>query len=163
MINEFQKISDTINEKKYNRTEPDVILNFKEEGLVIIEVKYRSKNDEKPCYKHFPKYTDNCKNIFKDTEEIKKIGLYELTRNWRFGYELSKSLKKGSFFLVNLGPKQLFENTNKSKLDEFEKAINKDKNHQFMPILWKDFLENINCEKPLWFKEYICKKFRSLK
>lgn len=138
--------SENINESSGSLSEPDVILDYGEKGIIIIEVKLHSTNDKKKKkYKNWEKYESEA---FKNYGNIKKSGLYELTRNWRLAWEYSAS---GPMTLINLGPKKLFC---KSGIKEFEENLNTNKNKQFRKIAWDDFMDAIN-SKPPWYVDYL--------
>ncbi len=74
-------------------------------GIVFIEVKYRSLNDNKDAdYGGWSRYLDT--DAFADPLSLRRSGHYELARNWRIGWDLAG---ERPFTLVNLGPPILFE------------------------------------------------------
>lgn len=84
--------------KPRRRSEPDVILDFADVGLVIVAVKYRSGNDQQKCGDKHEKYLSNT-DAFAEPELIGRAQLYELARNWRIGVELAEGRP---FTFVNL-------------------------------------------------------------
>jgi len=92
-------ISNDLRERPTHRTEPDVVLNFGEGGIVIVEAKLLSPNDfKKEDYSGWPKYLNDA--TFRDPNCARAIGCYQLVRNWRIGSDLAG---ERPFTLVNLG------------------------------------------------------------
>jgi hypothetical protein len=85
-------------------SEPDVIIDLGRDGVVFIEVKYRSGNDFRPVnYGGWTRY--NLRQLSWHFENVKASGCYELARNWC----LLKGLAvERPACLVNLGPAKLF-------------------------------------------------------
>jgi len=149
----LESVLDLLGEKKQGRSEPDVLLDFGDMGLVIIEVKYTSGNDcIAPSSPKFDRYLDK-KRAFKDIAKIRNSGLYELTRNWRIGWELAG---KRPFTLINLGqPKLIKHGKPMTHLQNFKRGINLQKNRDFVGKLWFDFLSSPFISRPKWFEEYL--------
>jgi len=79
---------DVVGEESSSRTEPDVVLDLGDAGIVVIEVKLKSGPDIKtPDYAHWNTYLPSA--CFQDSGKAKESGLYELVRNWRIGCELA--------------------------------------------------------------------------
>lgn len=77
------RILETLGESPRFYSEPDVILEFGEKGVIFIEMKVGSPNDKKqPSYGGWERYIKD-KVVFGDTRKLKECGLYELARNWR--------------------------------------------------------------------------------
>jgi len=134
------EICDQIGEHPQGRTEPDVIVDFGPAGLVVIEVKYKSKNDVKAeTYRGWDTYlTDSL--AFLDSKRVRRSGLYELARNWRLGWELAE---ERPFTLVNLGPEKLFAGQGGSRLGEFREGLHGQVNRRFELLTWDRLLGEI--------------------
>lgn len=103
LAKELESVSTRLHENPRSRTEPDVILAWRE-LLVVVEAKLGSRNERKAAdYAGWPLYTDS--RAFTGTEAaVAATGLYELVRNWRFGWELAGTRP---FLLMNLGRESL--------------------------------------------------------
>lgn len=133
---ELIRVSDAIGEESYKRSEPDVLLDFGDDGLVIVEVKYLSGNSVVKDLDKFNRYTRNTE-AFHDTHKAKTSGLYELVRNWRICWDLADGRP---FKLVNLGLPKHFEGRVVQRLDSFEASLNKGPRREFLRITWPDVL-----------------------
>jgi hypothetical protein len=72
----------SLGEDRNSFSEPDVIIDFGNDGLMFIEVKYRSGNDSKPVdYRGWSKYGSTAVLAWR-FEDVKASGCYELMRNW---------------------------------------------------------------------------------
>lgn len=159
LISDFYKLSDNAQEKKSSRTEPDVILDFKEEGIIFIEVKYKSPNEvKKNKLTVFDSYISN--NAFKNSKLIKESGMYELVRNWYYGYHLSD---KRPFTLINLGFENLWKNSNEENINNFIKGLNVSDNKKFHMLSWNEFSRAISQKKDSWFYNYLLDKINETK
>jgi hypothetical protein len=147
-------ILNQIGEDPQKYSEPDVILDFGNIGVIVIEVKYRSPNDtlngESPKW---GKYLQNS-DAFADTIGIKKTGFYELARNWRIAWDLANGR---SMALLNLGPDSLFEGDDGKKIRRFSKCLRQNKTHKFMGVTWTRFIERL-LDNPKWFDQYLKKR-----
>jgi hypothetical protein len=141
------EVGDRLGEKPRRRSEPDVILDFANDGLVIVEVKYRSGNDQQEFRDKHEKYLSDT-DAFTEPELIRHAGLYELTRNWRIGVELAEGRP---FTLVNL----MIKNKEPNQILQFRSGLNYMKG-TYRIATWKDFLSGCNpSEWPLWFRDYL--------
>ena len=141
------EISDRLGEKPRRRSEPDVILDFADDGLIIVEVKYRSGNDQQKFGEKHEKHLSDT-DAFAEPELIRHAELYELTRNWRIGVELAEGRP---FTLVNL----MIKNKEPNQIRQFRSGLNYMKG-TYRIATWKDFLSGCNpSEWPLWFREYL--------
>ena len=131
--------------------EPDVILDFGDIGVVVIEVKYCSPNDT--LNEKSPKWEKYLYNssIFADINGVKKTGYYELVRNWRIAWGLAGGR---SMALINLGPDDLFKGNEDNKMQEFSRYLNQDEKHKFVNVAWAHFLVVVS-ENPIWFDRYL--------
>jgi hypothetical protein len=80
---------------------------------------------------------------FKNIDKIKESRLYQLTRNWRFGWDLARDRP---FRLINLGPADLFA-ANKN-LDCFTRGIALSNRAQFVRDTWSGMLAEIGAVRP---------------
>jgi hypothetical protein len=144
-------ILNQIGEDPQKYSEPDVILDFGDIGVVIIEVKYRSPNDtldeKSPKWE---KYLHNS-SAFADIIGIKKTGYYELARNWRTAWDLSGGR---SMALINLGPDSLFKGDDGKKISEFSKCLRQNKTCKFVDTTWKRLI-GATSDYPQWFDRYL--------
>ena len=148
--NQLVSILDRIGENPKSRSEPDVVVDFGENGLVIIEVKYFSANDKKDgSFAGWDRYVRKT-DAFLDTHGLRKSGLYELARNWRIAWELAdrRPLK-----LINLGPPELFEEKELQRLTDFRGSLNRGGERDFLTVPWPEFLASIP-GRPDWLKRY---------
>ena len=150
-------ILEQIGEDPQKFSEPDVILDFGDIGVVLIEVKYRSPNDtlnEKSS--KWEKYLYN-RSAFADINGVKKTGYYELARIWRIAWELAGDR---SMALLNLGPDAIFKRDDERKIQQFSKCLSQNNTHKFNDVTWKRFFERVS-DHPQWFDNYL--KERDLK
>jgi hypothetical protein len=97
-------------------SEPDVIVDLGEKGVVFIEVKYLSGNDRQPAsYRGWPKYRSEGRLSWRFAE-VQESGCYELARNWCLLERLAEG-RPG--VLANLGPPSLFLGAEGVRLDRF--------------------------------------------
>jgi hypothetical protein len=145
------RILNQIGEDSQKYSEPDVILDFEGIGVVLIEVKYRSRNDtlneKSPKWE---KYLHNS-SAFADIIGIKKTGYYELARNWRIAWDLAGGR---SMALINLGPESIFKRDDGKKICEFTKCLRQNKTHKFIDVTWTTFLEGVT-DNPQWIDRYL--------
>jgi hypothetical protein len=145
-----------LKEASDSHTEPDVILDFGTEGIVIIEVKHRSGNDVQPgkFARKFDRYVQDT-DAFADPALATASAHYELTRNWRVGRDLADS---AAFRLVNLGPAKLFERRAGEKLATFEASLSREHDRDFIRLPWADFLFDIESATgplPTWLSGWL--------
>ena len=144
-------ILDGIGDNPKSRSEPDVVLDFGQDGLVVIEVKHRSGNDIKPTnYYGWQRYRKNTA-AFTDTNRLCDTGLYELARNWRIGWELAKDR---SFTLVNLAPAEFFQGPQCGPLAEFQQCLAISERTHFLELTWDQVIAAIP-QKPDWLGQHL--------
>jgi hypothetical protein len=132
-------------------SEPDVIVDLGEGGLIFIEVKHLSGNDSQPA-KHsgWSKY-GSAGGLAWRIEDVKTSGCYELARNWC----LLKSLAADRpATLANLGPAKLFLGPEGARLDRFVAALGTDERSHFMKVTWSHLLGKGLIDVPDWFNEF---------
>jgi hypothetical protein len=146
----LESISDQLGEDPTSRTEPDVIIDFGACGLFIIEVKHRSGTDLKRVnYPGWDRYYP-VDSPLPYAAAVRFSECYELSRNWRFGLELSANPTR-PFTLVYSGPDTLFHS---GELAAFEAALPTSGTAQFMTLTWNHLLGSTN-ERPQWLAEYV--------
>jgi len=147
---ELVKAIDSIENNPRSRSEPDVVLDFGDAGVVFIEVKCTSKNDtKKPEHAGWPSYISET-SAFADVAGVKNSQLYELARNWRIAWQYADGRP---FTLVNLGPAKLFAGKNAPPLAEFAGALAQSKERSFMQLDWPAFMQAIPAQ-PDWLRAY---------
>lgn len=141
------RICDRLGEEPRSRSEPDVII-VGIFGVVFIEVKYRSPNDQQAFSTKHDKYLEGT-DAFSDPQLIRDSRMYELARNWRIGVELAEGTP---FTLVNL----LIGNRESQELADFDAGLNHHKG-QFEVVTWVDLLDQV--EAPDWLEMYMSRIF----
>lgn len=137
-----------LGEERLSYSEPDVLLDFNEAGMVAIEAKYRSENDRKAEH-HTGWKTYLNREAFRDPVEAKKTGLYELARNWRIAWELSGGRPTS---LVNLGASRLA--SDKDVLERFHAALATGPDRQFQSMTWTQLLGDVS-DLPPWLRSWL--------
>lgn len=132
-------------------SEPDVIIDLGEDGLVFIEVKHLSGNDLKPAdYPGWSRYASAARLGWR-IEDVKASGCYELARNWC----LLKGVSGGRpATLVNLGPGRLFGGAEGARLNRFVSGLGTDARSHFMKVTWSDLLGSLMGAAPDWFSQF---------
>jgi hypothetical protein len=125
-------VSDRLGEDANRRTEPDVVLDFGDAGIVVIEVKHRSGNEYKPTGRS-SRYVSSA-ICFPDPAATQSSGLYELARNWRIGHEMAGDWP---FVLINLGPQTLFTD---DRLSRFVASLRTSKSRRFLTVGWNQLI-----------------------
>jgi hypothetical protein len=147
-------ILNQIGEDPQKYSEPDVILDFGNIGVVVIEVKYRSPNDtlneKSPKWE---KYLHNS-SAFAEIIGVKKTGYYELARNWRIAWDLAGGRPMA---LLNLGPDSIFKRDDGKKIHEFSNSLRQNKTHKFFDVTWTRFFEGAS-QNPKWFDRYLIER-----
>jgi hypothetical protein len=145
------KVLKEIGEDPNKFSEPDVIIDFGNFGIVIIEVKYRSPNNilDRNSLK-WQKYLSET-DAFLNVKGVKESGYYELARNWRLGWDLSRNKH---IIVLNLGPDSLFQDGKGLLLNNFSSFLRQNDKHKFLTLTWARFLNEIP-KLPEWFSRYI--------
>jgi hypothetical protein len=143
--------SKALKEDPQSSSEPDVIVDLGQAGLVFIEVKYRSGNDLKKAsdYPGWDRYFDRP-GIFSSEAAVRHSGCYELARNWRLVHGLAGGRPA---VLVNLGPARLFAGSEGRRLDGFVNRLVRSKGSRFIRLSWLELLDALY-ESPAWFMKY---------
>lgn len=143
-------VIDEIEHNPTSRSEPDVVLDFGEFGVIFVEVKFKSRNDVKsPDHAGWSTYLRNTV-AFSDTTGVKKARLYELARNWRIGRQYADDRP---FALVNLGRANLFNGEQGKLLTLFEAAVGQDERHTCHRVTWQQLMQSLT-NKPRWLLRY---------
>jgi hypothetical protein len=145
-------LSTALAEDAESRSEPDVLLDFGQAGVVLIEVKVHSPN-EKRAQDHagWIRYKNTGGTVIWDWEQVLRSELYELTRYWRIGHDLAAGR---AFALVNLAPAARFADKEEAEaLKSFSKAL-PNGGRAFRRLTWEDFVKEIP-EMPPWLSEYL--------
>ena len=140
-----------LGEDRRSPSEPDVILDCGDAGLVVIEVKYLSGNDHR-VQANWSRYVRNT-GAFADPDAAEASGLYELVRNWRIAHDLAAGRP---FAVVNLAPAGTLAAT--PGMEQFKASLNTSPKHRFSPLTWSAFLASITAEcegLPPWFESYL--------
>jgi hypothetical protein len=141
-------ICDKLGEAPDSRSEPDVVADFGQCGLVSIEVKYKSGNDLQDFDVKHEKYLDGT-DAFAVPQLIRESKLYELARNWRIGVELANG---APFTLVNL----VVKSREPKQIAMFDSGLNHRKG-QFRVLTWTELTSE--SEPTEWLKQYFEDKF----
>lgn len=143
-----------LGENPNSLSEPDVIIDLQDEGLIFIEVKHRSGNDFKSLdYRGWEKYA-SADPVWR-YNDVMASGCYELARNWC----LLKSLAAGrAATLVSLGPAKLFVGAEGERLNRFVSALGDDARSHFRKVSWTDFLDRPEADRPAWFARFCCNR-----
>jgi hypothetical protein len=136
-----------LQETDKRRSEPDVVLAWPD-LTVLVEVKYRSSNQEGASSPHFLRYLDRPALFAVTVQEVEKAGFYELVRNWRIGVELAER-RSTAFRLVNLGPRSIARSAS-----GFSLSLAQTPDRQFGHRSWADVLAAVRPTSP-WFESYV--------
>jgi hypothetical protein len=141
----------SLQERPNSFSEPDVIVDLGEEGLMFIEVKYLSGNDSKPAdYPGWSRYEQAARLAWR-IKDVKASGCYELARNW---FLLKNLAAERPATLVNLGPAKLFLGAEGARLNRFVAALGTDERSHFMKVTWSDLLGKGLVDVPDWFAQF---------
>jgi hypothetical protein len=142
-----------LGERRRSLSEPDVIIDLGEQGIVFIEVKYRSGNDFRPsAYPNWVKYDSAERPLWK-FDDVMASGCYELARYWRLLERLADG-RRG--ILVNLGLPALFGGAEGERLDRFVQALCQSDSLQFMKVTWGELLAPALPGAERWFVNFCC-------
>jgi hypothetical protein len=145
-----------LGEEARSFSEPDVIIDLAEDGLVFIEVKYRSGNDFKDKnYPGWKKYLSTSALAW-DAGEVQASGCYELARNWCLLNGLAAGRRAT---LLNLGPPSLSSGEAGKQLDRFIGSLNANQRCSFRKLTWSEFLGGDTNDAPRWFADF-CRERR---
>ena len=140
-----------LRERRSSYSEPDVIIEIGQFGLIFIEAKYRSGNDVKPPdYRGWDPYLDASWVDWRK-EDVRESGLYELARNWCLMSGIAGDMPKT---LVNLGSDEIFTSQDVKRLKRFVFCVGSDRTSSFKQISWAKFLDPIIDPSPTWFSDF---------
>jgi hypothetical protein len=145
------RISSVLGENPVSRSEPDVILDLGDAGVIVIEVKFGSANDRRTDA-NWGLYLTGM-GAFSDPEKAQGSGLYELVRNWRIAHDLADGRP---FTVVNLAPSSTLAATD--GMDHFASSLRASPTAQFLPLTWDSFLtavETVSGGLPPWLGTYL--------
>ena len=144
----IESICKNLGERSDSYSEPDVIVDFGDHGVVFIEVKHRSGNDiKKNTYAGWEKYCQDP-SIGWTPEAVIASGCYELARNWLI---MAKLAENRPARLLNLGPASLFSPEAPSPLETFTTALGNSGQRAFSTKSWSDFRAAVSREHvPAW-------------
>jgi hypothetical protein len=149
----LSQISDRLGENPISRSEPDVIMDAGEHGVVVVEVKYLSGNERSTHSGPFARYVGE--GFFAEPGHVVSSGLYELTRNWRIGCELAGTRP---FTLVNLViPSRVLRDS--KAFHEFRSGLGTMDQREFRVVDWAEFVRSWIAGAPRWFKDYLDSRF----
>jgi hypothetical protein len=149
----LESISDLLGEDPSSRSEPDVIIDLGEYGLFIIEVKHRSGTDLKTVdYAGWDRYYPGDSPL-PYAAAMRSSECYELSRNWRFGLELSANPPR-PFTLAYLGLDSLFRAPGNSPLATFQASLPIEGQARFTTLTWDRLLRSTS-EMPHWLADYV--------
>jgi hypothetical protein len=148
----LKQVCGALGEDPASLSEPDVIVDLGDDGLLFIEVKYRSGNDQGPRDdSHWSRYA-TAPELGWNIDGIKASGCYELARNWCLLTTLADARPAT---LANLGPAGLFSGAEGARLDSFIAALGTPRSSRFRKITWREFLDAVTEDAPLWFTEFL--------
>ena len=148
---QLSELCASLKENPSSFSEPDVIVDLGETGLIFIEVKYLSRNDKRPRnYSGWSRY-ESASGLGWRFDDVRASGCYELARNWCL---LKNLAGKRVASLVNLGPKRLFLGADGERLDSFVEALGVDEQSHFMKATWSDLLGNNLGDLPKWLAQF---------
>jgi len=149
---ELISISDRLGERPAYRSEPDIIIDTGEGGVCVLEAKLRSGNDVKDAdYAGWPRYVKGT-DAFSDEIGPCESGLYELTRNWRIGWELAGARP---FTLVNLVTPAALR-TGQDRLAAFTSCLTTRHDRQFRQMTWQEiFSARHGRTVPQWLEGFL--------
>jgi len=140
-------ICHALGERPDSTSEPDVIVDFGDAGLVFIEVKYRSRNERRATGSVYSRYVAST-DAFKDGNKVVQSELYELARNWRIGTELAG---RRNFTLVNLVV--FSDSVERSRVEQFTAGLATGHDWRFRVVNWNRLTSVF--DKPGWLEQYL--------
>jgi hypothetical protein len=137
-----------VGEHPRSLTEPDVLADYGAAGLVIVEAKYRSKNDRVIEAASFDRYVHGT-SAFRDPDGVCESGRYELARNWRLGCDVAGARP---FTLINLlvVPESGDEAASTAR---FAAGLALDTARRFRAATWGELLTEL-APLPPWLADY---------
>ncbi len=136
-------VSNRLGEVPQRRSEPDVIVMWPDE-LVVIEAKFQSANDAQPHYPNYNRYLVDEDLFQVSADDVVAEGSYQLTRNWVIGSQMARDLDC-KLRLVNLGPDGL-------DASSFADLLGQDDRRRFESRTWRDVLDG--SPRAGWLHDY---------
>jgi hypothetical protein len=147
-------VSNEVNENRSSRTEPDVVIDAGDAGVIFIEVKLHSGNEVRSNELVFNRYLDQ--GAFSDGSSVTKSGYYELVRNWRLGTAMARNRP---FHLVNLGPGIIFDDPRQQdRWQVFMAGIGAQNGRHFHRARWDNVLSTLSDPTLAWIREFVQKR-----
>jgi hypothetical protein len=137
---------DDLKESDGRFTEPDVVIHWPQ-LLVVIEAKYRSGNETGDDVAKHARYL-NAALFGPPLEEVAAANRYELVRNWRVAYELSRRVHAPNTLVVNLGRPQLA-----ASFGDFQRLIVETDQRRAVRTSWEELLAGVDA--PDWLRFYL--------
>lgn len=171
MIDKYEEILQLAGEPiwKGGYSEPDILLFNPSHGLINIEVKYKSPNNDKLKERNPERHRRAEKMIELGSQyllqaDVTKWKWWELLRMWVPGCLLAERMNLRSFTLINLVPQILLEK--ESVTVDMQNCVRLDASHHFMQISWDEFVQRISKMDAItdtYFWQYIKRKFPTVK
>jgi hypothetical protein len=129
------QISADLGEDATRRSEPDVVVCW-DDLVVVIEAKLHSGNDRQTKDLHrFDRYLRRPELWAAAPDEIKKVGFYELVRNWVIAWELAERTGARHAILANLAPAG-----HAVDVDRFRQLVADSQTRRVEHLRWRDLL-----------------------
>ena len=134
-------------------SEPDILLFNPSHGLINIEIKYRSPNDDKLKKHNDISYKKRCKraqtmidigNSFVSKTNAGDWKWYELLRMWIPGCCVVEKMNLKSFMLINLLPTDMLEKEQGCVEEDMKNCTKQDNSFRFRQVTWEDFAKEIH-------------------
>ena len=143
--------SDAVGERLSSRTEPDVVIDAGDAGIVFIEMKLHSGNDVRTDDKRFERYLK--KGTFFNPAAAAESGYYELVRNWSLGTAMAIDRP---FHFVNLGPDRIFDEPKyQSRWQSFRAGIGNVHGLNFCQVRWSLISDTLSASSANWISDFV--------
>lgn len=143
--------SNHLGENPASRSEPDVMLDFGEAGLVMVEAKWGAGLENYNRELGWQRYTLGTM-AFENSNEVRQSRLYQLARNWRIGWDLTQTPIR-PFRLVFL-VRRLVTNP---RLGQYHAGLATSDSHWFMQVTWEDLIQAMS-ERPPWLIDFLASR-----
>jgi hypothetical protein len=142
----LEQISRDLGENPRRRSEPDVVVVW-DQLVVVIEAKLGSRNDrQKKGLERFDRYL-SCPELWSAAPaEIKRVGFYELVRNWLIAWELAERTGAGHAVLANLAPAR-----HAVDVERFRRLVSGSGVRRVEHLRWASLLASAG---PAWLEDY---------
>lgn len=122
-------------------------------GIIIVEVKYLSRNDRARPSEKFDRYIDTT--AFADPQLAKASGRYELVRNWPFGWDLAGSRP---LLMCNLVTRRQLRRE-REDTSRFASSLALGPRRQFEFVEWESLLEDLSLHASPRMGAYLAERF----